>query len=272
MSYDHRTVEPKWQARWKEAPAAPDPRRPGSAQVLRARHVPLPLGRRPARRPLRGLHRDRHHHALEAHAGLERAAPDGLGRLRPAGRELRHQARRAPARDHRAGDRELPPPDRLGRLRLRLGARDQHHRSRLREVDAVDLPAAVQARPGLRGRRSPINWCPSCKTGLANEEVSQGRCERCGSVGRAQGHAPVDAAHHPLRRPPAGGPGAARLARIDGGDAAQLDRPQRGRRGRRSPRRRRSPGARSASSPRGPTRCTARRTWCWRPSTRWWPS
>ena len=28
----------------------------------------------------------------------------------------------------------------------------------------------------------PINWCPSCKTGLANEEVSQGRCERCGSL------------------------------------------------------------------------------------------
>ena len=26
-----------------------------------------------------------------------------------------------------------------------------------------------------------INWCPSCKTGLANEEVSQGRCERCGT-------------------------------------------------------------------------------------------
>ena len=27
----------------------------------------------------------------------------------------------------------------------------------------------------------PINWCPSCKTGLANEEVVQGCCERCGS-------------------------------------------------------------------------------------------
>ena len=26
----------------------------------------------------------------------------------------------------------------------------------------------------------PINWCPSCKTGLANEEVVNGRCERCG--------------------------------------------------------------------------------------------
>ena len=26
----------------------------------------------------------------------------------------------------------------------------------------------------------PINWCPSCKTGLANEEVFNGKCERCG--------------------------------------------------------------------------------------------
>jgi len=25
----------------------------------------------------------------------------------------------------------------------------------------------------------PINWCTSCKTGLANEEVKDGRCERC---------------------------------------------------------------------------------------------
>ncbi len=27
----------------------------------------------------------------------------------------------------------------------------------------------------------PINWCPSCKIGLANEEVIDGRCERCGT-------------------------------------------------------------------------------------------
>ncbi|MFA5773357.1 MAG: class I tRNA ligase family protein [Candidatus Paceibacterota bacterium] len=26
----------------------------------------------------------------------------------------------------------------------------------------------------------PINWCPSCKTGLANEDVEDGKCERCG--------------------------------------------------------------------------------------------
>ena len=28
----------------------------------------------------------------------------------------------------------------------------------------------------------PINWCPSCKVGLANEEVINGNCERCGGA------------------------------------------------------------------------------------------
>ncbi len=29
-------------------------------------------------------------------------------------------------------------------------------------------------------RKIPINWCPSCKIGLANEEATGGKCERCG--------------------------------------------------------------------------------------------
>jgi len=29
--------------------------------------------------------------------------------------------------------------------------------------------------------KAPINFCPSCKTGLANEEVISGACERCGT-------------------------------------------------------------------------------------------
>jgi leucyl-tRNA synthetase len=30
--------------------------------------------------------------------------------------------------------------------------------------------------------KMPINWCPSCLTGLANEEVVNGACERCGTL------------------------------------------------------------------------------------------
>ncbi len=29
---------------------------------------------------------------------------------------------------------------------------------------------------------TPINWCDQCKTGLANEEVKEGKCERCGTT------------------------------------------------------------------------------------------
>ncbi|MDR2177239.1 MAG: leucine--tRNA ligase, partial [Treponema sp.] len=59
-----------------------------------------------------------------------------------------------------------------------------------REVDTTD-PAYVRwtqwiflklYEKGLAYEaESPINWCPSCKTGLANEEVKDGLCERCGA-------------------------------------------------------------------------------------------
>ena len=31
-------------------------------------------------------------------------------------------------------------------------------------------------------KEAAINWCPSCMTGLANEEVKDGKCERCSST------------------------------------------------------------------------------------------
>ena len=32
-------------------------------------------------------------------------------------------------------------------------------------------------------KENPVNWCPSCQTVLANEQVVDGKCERCGTVG-----------------------------------------------------------------------------------------
>jgi leucyl-tRNA synthetase len=31
-------------------------------------------------------------------------------------------------------------------------------------------------------KKAPVNWCPSCQTVLANEQVHDGACERCGST------------------------------------------------------------------------------------------
>ena len=80
-------------------------------------------------------------------------------------------------------------------------------------------------------------------------------------------HAPVDDAHHRLRRPADRRPRSARLDRWHQDDAAQLDRPERGRGGA-LPRTFGGPPTRSPCSPRAPTRSSARRSWCCRPSTR----
>ena len=114
-------------------------------------------------------------------------------------------------------------------------------------------------------KRAPVNWCPSCRTVLANEQVVDGACERCGTAGRAARPRAVVLPHHRLRRPPARRPrrprraGRTRSRRCSATGSAARRAPRSispldGARTRRSP-----------SSPPGPTPSTARPSWCSRP-------
>ncbi len=136
---------------------------------------------------------------------------------------------------------------------------------------SVERRKVVDAHRLAYRHNAPVNWCPGLGTVLANEEVTaDGRSER--------GNFPVY--RRPLEQ---------WMMRITAyaerllGDLDRLDWPepiklmQRNWIGR-------STGANvtfrvgpagvaaraSRSSPPGPTPCSARPTWCWRPSTRWW--
>ena len=134
-----------------------------------------------------------------------------------------------PRDGHRAEHRLDPRADAAHGLGDRLVARDLDARARVLPLDAVALPALLRA--GLAYRKeAPVNWCPNDQTVLANEQVIDGRCERCGAEVEAKNltqwffkitdYADALLDEMDLLESLAG-------ARAD--DAAQLDRPLRGR-------------------------------------------
>ena len=78
---------------------------------------------------------------------------------------------------------------------------------------------------GLAYRKeAAVKWCPNDQTVLANEQVVDGCCERCGAEVEDPPAGAVVPAHHRLRRAPAGRPRRDRVAGAREDDAAQLDR------------------------------------------------
>ena len=268
--YKPQEIEPKWQARWQEADISFAGRRPGQAEVLLPRLLPLPV-----RRGLSVGH-CRNYVPTDVVSRYKRMR--GYNVLHPMGWDAfglpaeNGAIKRGihPRDDDRAEHRPIRPPaaELIGTL-LRLVARGQHQRT----------PTTTSGRSGSSCSCTSAAW----PTGDRRRSTGARSCQRCWPTSRWQ----PGAASAATRRSTKTRPGAVvlphhRLRRatcstisttLDWPEqikthAAQLDRAQRGRRGRlrRLPGRRRD---RSASSPRGPTRSTASPSWCSRRSTRW---
>ena len=111
---------------------------------------------------------------------------------------------------------------------------------------------------GLRGR-GPVNWCPGWDRAGQRGGHRRGAQRPRQLPGVPAAAEAVEDADHGLRRPAAGRPGPAGLARGHQADAAQLDRPVRGRPHHAGPG---GPGI--EVFPRVPTRPSAPPTWSWR--------
>ena len=180
MPYDHRTAEPKWQERWKSADlhrTNVDPQKP---KFYALDMFPYPSGS--------GLHVG-HCEGYTATDIITRyKRMRGFNVLHPMGWD----AFGLPAENFaiKTGVHpRLTTEKAIANFRRQIDlvgfAYDWS-----REVNTTD-PAYFKwtqwiflqlFKMGLAYEGTvPINWCPSCKTGLANEEVSQGRCERCGT-------------------------------------------------------------------------------------------
>ena len=125
--------------------------------------------------------------------------------------------------------RELHATARARGAHGRLVAHGRHHAPVVLQVDAVGVPASSSSAGWRSRRRRAVNWCPNDKTVLANEQVENGRCERCGALVEQRlleqwFFRITDYAGRLLDQPRR-----ARLVADDHDGAARLDRAQRGR-------------------------------------------
>ena len=226
--------------------------------------LPVPQ-RRAAHRPPQGLLRRRRRRALPPPHRPPRAAPDGLRRLRPARREPRDQDRRStratrPTRRSPTFQRQF----REWGISIDWTREFGTHEPRYYRWTQWIFLQLFERGPGLpQGGGGQV--VPRRRDRAGQRAGRSTAAASAAARGRGPPARAVVLPHHRLRRPAARRPRHDRVARARQDDAAQLDRPLA-----RAPRSRsaaRSCGSTTRSSPRGPTRCSARRSSSWRPST-----
>jgi leucyl-tRNA synthetase len=179
--YDAKIIEPKWQERWEKAGVFRAGADPGQKKFYILDMFPYPSGA--------GLHVG-HPEGYTATDILSRfKRMQGYNVLHPMGWD----AFGLPAENHAIATGQHPrevTKKNVANFKRQIKSLGFSY-DWDREVDTTD-PAYYKwtqwiflqlYKKGLAYEGvSPINFCPSCRTGLANEEVHQGGCERCGTA------------------------------------------------------------------------------------------
>jgi leucyl-tRNA synthetase len=180
--YDHKTIDAKWQARWDELQAfrAADPAETEKDPYYCLIEFPFPSGA--------GLHvgHPRSFTALDVIARKRRM--EGYNVLYPIGWD----AFGLPTENFAIKTGRAPKQvtaENIATFKRQLKSLGLSF-DWSREVNTSD-PAYYKwtqwmflqfFKAGLAYKeKMQVNWCPSCRIGLANEEVIQGNCERCGN-------------------------------------------------------------------------------------------
>ena len=179
MPYEPKTIEPKWQQRWaKDRVAAVDVRQPGEKFYM-LNMFPYPSG------------------DLHVGHGRNYILGDALYRFlrmhgRPALNPMGWDAFGLPAENAAIKNGIHPRDSTLNNIKR---MKRQFERWGIiydwdKELASCDpryyrwnqwLFLQLYKRRLAYRAEAPVNWCPSCQTVLANEQVIDGRCERCGS-------------------------------------------------------------------------------------------
>jgi len=179
--YDHTSLEKKWQKKWAEEHTyrtSEDTTNPKKAYILNM--FPYPSGQ--------GLHVGHPKGYIATDIIARKKMMEGYSVLHPMGWD----AFGLPAENYALKTKTHPKTstdDNVARYKEQLSLIGLSYDWE-REINTTD-PAYYKwtqwaflkmFEKGLAYESyEPINWCPSCKTGLANEDLDGTVCERCGS-------------------------------------------------------------------------------------------
>ncbi|MDP9860135.1 leucyl-tRNA synthetase [Olsenella profusa DSM 13989] len=179
-SYDAQTIETKWQQRWEDEGLYRTDEDPAKPKRYVLEMFPYPSG---------DLHMGHARNYTIGDAMARQAHMRGFDVLHPMGFDaFGLPAENAAIKHHtQAAKWTYQNIDRAVRTMRRMGFSFDYDRM----FNTCDPEyyrwgqwMFIQMwKRGLAYRAtSPVNWCPGCKTVLANEQIVDGRCWRCGSI------------------------------------------------------------------------------------------